>query len=65
MKIAAVTWIGWLGATAVAAAVLVSFAYTNFATKAEARDQQDTITHRLDRLEGKIDAILERQVKAR
>lgn len=52
--------LAWLGATAVAASVLVSFAYSNFSTKAEATEHKESIEKRLDRMEVKIDSILDR-----
>ena len=55
-----VQWVQWLSATVVAAAVLVSFMYTNFATKAEADIQRFSIEKRLDRLEQKIDQLVDR-----
>ena len=56
-----VKWIEWLGATAVAAALLVAYAFTNFSTKAEAEQYDRNVTGRLDRIEHKIDAVLERK----
>lgn len=55
--------IAWLGATAVAASVLVSFAYSNFTTKNEATENKVSIEKRLDKMESKIDSILERLPK--
>lgn len=53
-----VTWVGWISATAVAAATLVGFAYNNFTTKVEQTSYQESLEKRLDRLETKIDKIL-------
>lgn len=55
--------VAWLGATAVAASVLVSFAYSNFTTKVETTENKESIEKRLDKLESKIDSILDRMPK--
>lgn len=55
-----VKWIEWLGATALAAAMLVAYAFTNFVTKVEAEQFDRSITSRLDRIEIKIDSLLKK-----
>jgi hypothetical protein len=52
-------WIAWLGATVAAAATIVAFAYSNFQTKDEARIYEGNSTQRLDRIETKVDRVLE------
>lgn len=49
----------WLGSLAVAVALAVVFLFTTFQTNAEADREQSTVEQRLDRLEAKIDRILE------
>lgn len=57
-------WIAWLGATAVAAVVmtftLLTFAYGQFETKEHAKDRSEASDKRLERIEQKLDAVLER-----
>lgn len=57
------TWLAWLGATGVAAVtmtfVLVTFVYANFETKDHAKEQRDATDKRLERIEDKMDALLE------
>lgn len=64
MRASPLQWIQWIIATATAAAILVSFAYTNFATKADAEhiDKKvvsiyEMLDHRLERIENKIDRL--------
>lgn len=68
----AAQWIAWLGATAIAATGLTVFAYREFATKAEAKESAEAqstgisqLDRRLDRIEGKVDRILERDATRR
>ena len=53
-------WVEWIGATVVAAAVAVSFAFGTFQTKGEAKEAKDDVIQRLMRLESKMDVMLER-----
>lgn len=52
-------WIAWISASVVAAATLSAFAYTNFQTKENAKEFKDDIEKRLDRIENKLDKLLE------
>jgi len=54
-------WIAWLGATVAAAVTLTGFAYQNFQTKDDARHVEETLIRRLDLMETKLDAALERK----
>lgn len=62
-KINRETWIAWLGATAVAAItmtfILVTFVYANFETKDHAKESRDTMDKRLERMENKLDVLIE------
>lgn len=49
----------WFGSLAVAVALAVVFLFTTFQTSAEADRERSTVEQRLDRLETKIDRILE------
>jgi hypothetical protein len=59
--VSASQWISWLGATAVAAATLGSYAHTTFTTKQDSKDQRFEFERRLDRMENKIDLLLQRE----
>ena len=61
MNFSSAQWIAWLSATVVAAATMVSAAYTQFETKDNAKDTKSELIQRLDRMEEKLDTILERQ----
>lgn len=50
-------WIAWIGATLVAAGTLTAFAYQNFATKDEVKENKGEIIHRLDKIDDKLDKI--------
>lgn len=52
-------WISWLAATATATVILVSFVYQTFSTKSEANEIKNGLERRLDRIESKIDRIIE------
>jgi len=54
-------WIAWLGAALVACAALTSFAYQTFQTKDDSRHYEGFLIERLDRIENKLDAALERK----
>lgn len=49
-------WIAWLGMFVGATA----FAYQNFETKQDASERKADMIQRLDRLEGKVDQLIER-----
>ena len=49
----------WLGAVITAAAVTMTFLFTTFQTNASADRVQNTVEHRLDQLDAKLDQILE------
>jgi uncharacterized protein Yka (UPF0111/DUF47 family) len=53
------TWIAWLGATVMAAATMMAYAYATFDTRDAAKDREGSVVQRLDRMEDKIDHILE------
>lgn len=53
------SWLYWVVATATAAVTLTVFAYGNFTTSKEFGGFQADIMHRLDRMEEKIDHIIE------
>lgn len=68
-------WIAWLGAAVVVVASATSVLYANFETKSSAVDRKADIVSRmdrqaaffngkLDRMEDKLDRILEGQVRA-
>lgn len=56
-------WVGWLAAVAVSAVagtfVAITFAYAQFETKEHAREKQDASERRLERIEDKLDAVIE------
>lgn len=58
-------WIAWLGATLVAcatlSATLAAYAYTNFQTKDEAKHVEQFLVERLNRIEEKLDRVIERR----
>ena len=56
-------WIGLLGSFVVGVAVSITFAYGQFETKDESNQTLTFITQRLDRIEGKLDALWEAQKK--
>ena len=53
----ATQWIAWLGATIVAAGTLTAFAFQNFATKDQVREDKVDVIHRFDRVDNKLDEI--------
>lgn len=53
-------WIAWLASTVIAAAFLVSYAYSNFETKDQAKDKSSSFEKRLDRVEQKLDILIDR-----
>lgn len=57
------TWLAWLGATAMAGItmtfILVTFVYANFETKEHAKSTSEGVEKRLERMENKIDMIIE------
>jgi len=55
--IAASQWVSWIIATAVAAVTMVGYVHANFTTIREA----EGIVHRLDRIEMKIDRLLQKK----
>lgn len=52
-----ITWVGWIGATTVAALIGCAYAFTTFQTKDEAKDSKSDIVQRLDRIENKVDEL--------
>lgn len=58
------TWVGWLAGSAVVLCAgvfaLMAYAFDNFETKEHAREKAQSIENRLDRIELKLDAALER-----
>lgn len=53
-------WMTWIGATLMAAITMVGFIYTNFESKADYKDWKDDLEKRLERIERKVDTLLER-----
>ncbi len=65
------TWVAWFGATIMACAMLCGFFFLTFQTKSDAAQLRDAdqkaqadsktdIVQRLDRMENKIDTLLEK-----
>lgn len=61
------TWLAWIGAILVASMTMVAYAYSTFETKDAAREKIESsrerdglIVQRLDRIENKVDRVLER-----
>ncbi len=54
-------WIAWFGATVLAMVGTTAFAFNTFITRGDADIRRGYFTARLDRLEDKIDIILERE----
>lgn len=57
------TWselLGIIGATVVAASTVVAYSFTNFDTKDRAVERSSFIESRLNRIEQKVDSLLER-----
>lgn len=52
-----ITWVGWIGATIVAACIFCAFAFTNFETKDEAKDKKADIVKSLDEIKTEIHEI--------
>lgn len=52
-------WIAWLGATVTAALTMAAYAFSTFETKADVKDIFQLIDKRLDRIEVKLDNILD------
>ena len=52
-------WIAWVGATVAAAVSITVYAYNNFETKSQAVESKTDLVQRLDRIEGKVDRLLE------
>ncbi len=52
-----ITWIGWIGATVVAALIGCAYAFNTFQTKDDAKETKSDIVQRLDRIENKIDEL--------
>lgn len=55
----AAQWIAWIGATVAAALTGLAFAYSTFETKDNAHEHMGTVEQRLDRLETKLDRVIE------
>lgn len=60
MKISSQQWIAWIGATVTAAIIACAFLFQTFATKSEAMQINDGTEKRLDRIESKLDVLMER-----
>jgi hypothetical protein len=54
-------WIAWIIAAAVGGFSLLSFSYATFETKDHARESSDILMNRLDRMEEKLDRLIERR----
>lgn len=53
------TWIAWFGATIFAVLCVAGFAYATFQTKDEAKTHDQAQDHRLERIENKVDVLIE------
>mgnify|MGYP001499077487 CR=1 FL=1 len=53
-------WVAWVGATVAAAVSITVFAFSNFETKERAVEVKSDLVQRLDRIEGKVDKILQK-----
>ena len=53
-------WIAWIAATIAAAITLTGFVYANFQTKSEAVEQKGDLIQRLDRIEAKVDQLIQK-----
>lgn len=58
-SIDATQWISWLLALIAGALSMVVFVFTTFETKAEALNDKDHIEKRLDRIEAKLDFLIQ------
>ena len=54
-------WIAWIGAALAAAFAMTTATFTAFETKAESRDKREAIEKRLDRIEQKVDLLVDRR----
>ncbi len=54
-------WVGWMGALVAATFVVITFAYASFETKEHAKETRDALDKRLERMEDKMDAMLEKR----
>lgn len=63
MKFAAVTVIGWIGATLIAAFTFTVFAYNEFETKEHAKESHASVVKQLDSIEAKLDKLIEVRTK--
>ena len=51
-------WLGIIGVFGSASVALTSFVFSNFETKADAKDKSELVEKKLDRMETKIDKLL-------
>lgn len=61
MKFTTVQWVAWFGATVTAAVMLCAFAFTTFETKADSGIKRTELQSRLERIDDKLDRLLERR----
>jgi len=56
-------WLYWVVATAWASFMLTVFAYANFTTKSEFDGFINQLIHRIDRIEEKLDRVLDKSTR--
>ncbi len=61
MKFSTEQWLAWLGATVVAAMTMAAYAFSTFETKDFSELRSVSLERRLDRIEGKVDMLVERR----
>ena len=58
-------WLGWIIGVAVMTFTLMSFAYSQFETKEQAQERKDDMVKQLDRINQKLDSLLDNRAASR
>ena len=61
LPIPASTWISWSVGMIVTAVTLTAFAFTTFRTESKSKDFESRVEKRLEKIENKLDRLIEKQ----